>query len=66
MEVPLRAELLVFLVMLRAMGFMLLGALLVVPSPSVLIIIGLKELPCRDDVRDGTGGVSGGNAGELA
>lgn len=63
-EAPLRAELLVFLAMLRAMGFMLLGELLDDPSLSVLIITGRNVLPCRDDACDGTGGVSGGKAGE--
>jgi hypothetical protein len=64
-EVPLRAELLVFLAMVRATGFILLIELFGVPSPSVLIMIGRKVLPCREDSSDGTGGVSGGKAGEL-
>lgn len=64
-EAPLRAELLVFLVILRAIGFMLRAALFEEgPSPRVLIIIGRKELPCRDEASEGTGGVSGGKAGD--
>lgn len=64
-EAPLRAELLVFLVIFRAMGFMLRAELFDDgPSPRVLIIIGRKELPCREEARDGTGGVSGGKAGD--
>jgi hypothetical protein len=65
-EVPLRAELLVFLAMLRAIGFMLRAELVEDPSPSVLIMIGRNVLPCRDDATDETGGVSGGKAGDPA
>lgn len=64
-EAPLRAELLVFLAMLRAIGFMLRAELFDDgPSPRVLIITGRNELPCRDEESDGTEGVSGGKAGE--
>lgn len=64
-EAPLRAELLVFLVMLRATGFRLRAELFNDDlSPKVLIIIGRKELPCRYAGSDGTGGVSGGKAGD--
>lgn len=57
-DAPLRAELLVFLVIFRVMGFMVRAELFDDgPSPRVLIITGRKELPCRDEASDGTGGV---------